>query len=329
MPDKEKVPGARTARGGRCASAEPWLVGSILAAMTLTGACGQHPAAREAVGKVETADAAVSCMDAAPSIEQGTAGIGSACKSDGDCGKPMACIDSQCTRRKKAGEGETCGDRSDCEKGLFCIKNICRASLSPPGGDCATYQDCEPGPVGTLCFQEKCTSLGDGSAGAFCELDEHCSSPLVCSGFACRDPKKAKQKTGKTGDDCLTFAGCLSGYCVLGKCSSNALGSGESCRIDSDCESRICLQGACRDTYLQPGEKCDYDSECEIPLCINGSCAEEASEPGGACDTDSDCSLPAVCIAGKCRLSLGGKGEACSTSDDCSAGLACRADVCG
>ncbi len=322
MPDKEKIPSARTARGGRGAADGNWVLGSILAAMTLTGACGQHPAAREAGGKAEAAGAEVSGMDAAPSIEPGPAGIGSACESDGDCGKPMSCIDSQCTRRKKAAAGEKCGDRSDCEKELFCIKNICRVSLSAPGGDCESHEDCDPGPIGALCFDEKCAPLGDGSPGAFCELDEHCLPPLACSGFACRDPKKAKPKTGKTGDDCLTFAGCLSGYCVLGKCTPKALGSGESCKIDSDCMSGICLQGTCRSTFLKPGEKCDYDSECEKLMCIHGLCAAKPSGPEGACDTDVDCSLPSVCIAGRCRLSLGGRGGACSTSDDCSAGLA-------
>ena len=299
-----------------------------LGTLLLTSACGSRravPALTDGAGGKQTPAASVSAGVCAP---PGAPILGRTCKKTGDCDAPLACVSSQCTRRKKAAVSETCAFLTDCEAGHPCIVGRCRETLSPPGGPCTTYADCEAVAPGTYCFQGACTTLGDGREGSFCELDEHCFEPLVCGAFRCESEKTAKKRTGKNGEACLTFAGCLSGFCVLGKCASKPLRAGKSCASDPDCASGLCFKGACRESLLTAGESCGHDSECESEACIHGACASLHAAAGEACDTDEDCALPSVCIAGACVESLSGEGGPCGADDDCVPGLACTDGCC-
>ena len=299
-----------------------------LEALLLMSACGSRqtaPALTDGMGGKQTPAASVLAGACAPPV---VPALGRPCEKTEDCDAPLACVSSQCTRRKKAAVSETCAFPTDCESGRPCIVGQCRETLSPPGGPCTTYEDCEAVAPGTLCFEGACTTLGDGSEGSFCELDEHCVEPLVCGDFRCESEKTAKKRTGKNGEACLTFAGCLSGFCVLGTCASKPLAAGKSCASHDDCASSLCFKGACRKSLPAAGEACVNDGECESEACIRGACAARHASEGEACDTDADCSLPLVCIAGTCTASLSGEGGSCGADDDCVPGLACTNGCC-
>jgi hypothetical protein len=246
--------------------------------------------------------------------------VAALCAYPSDCKYGLDCLESQCSRRLSV--GNPCKFDEDCDGGAMCAMGKCSASLVPDGGACNTTMDCASEYDISVCYQNKCTPIGNGNTGSICEIDGDCSYPLVCNAYTCA------KKYAKNGQTCYEDNHCDDGYCVLGKCSSQLLPDGAKCGQDLDCDSGLCIMQKCVWDLKPLGDSCEWDADCNDGLCVAQRCVASGGGMGDPCSRDKDCDLPWICIKGLCTDHLGQSGDDCSRVEDCLPGLICKKSVC-
>jgi len=187
---------------------------------------------------------------------------GESCTKDSECsgeycvhnicrGFPFYWGDGYCD----SSQGETCLDPSDPD---FCSPDCKSASQKDNGGSCTSSAECKSG----NCGNKICCAAGK----ICCSADSHCSSSQYCdtSNHYCQ----AKSSDGST---CTNSKTCTGGYCVHGKCRSNATYCGDkSC--DSPTETCTNCAGDCGECKKKDGESCTAAAQCESGNCVQSTC---------------------------------------------------------
>jgi len=230
--------------------------------------------------------------------------IGGACTTASQCGTAGAiCSANIC----KNPPGSSCTSASTCPDKYNCISGVCEGILQ---GVCSLDSDCQE-PLECInlrCGKKTCTSQTDCQNGGicnqpsnpqpnclgllndFCQVDDDCASPYICSGGA--NSKCIEQfnctatpnNCERPGTSCITSAS--PSKCVL------ALDAG--CVENEQCDA-LGYRALCHNTQCKAygGDACPTDPSS----CLRGSCAGIGCNPAApdcfinvcTCETDAQC----------------------------------------
>jgi hypothetical protein len=251
------------------------------------------------------------------------------------CAGPDDCESAVCER---VGEELLCGQACDptgsvtgCPEGTGCEVQGCgvgrcrvgATGTLDDGSPCTGHPECRSG----FCFARDSARDSARDEGSICARqcragESSCGPDLVCDTGGlpcggCRVP--GPDEALGFGSSCTADAGCISGRCRDGACTS-ACAAHVECPTGYRCTGGECTRGA----PLREWEPCGDDAECsdEAPHCVR---AGEASVCAVGCDL-ADCAVGS-CIDGYCLADgLAPLGAACASADECASGLC--AEVC-
>jgi len=126
----------------------------------------------------------------------GTAGPGSECVVNANCGGGKVCVSGVCVMPPTVAEGGACIATRDCVAGLYCDDGgICsKGGTGPAGHPCTTDAGCVPPLRCALSggFSGACGPSGTADVGAPCQLHGDCVSGLSCApGGTCQSTAMA------------------------------------------------------------------------------------------------------------------------------------------
>jgi flagellin-like protein len=131
---------------------------------------------------------------------------------------------------------------------------------------------------------------------------------------------------------CVSGLGCISGYCINGKCTNETglVSVVSGCSEDSECIQGICdPNGACSDGSVD--DDCHDDYDCNSPFfCdtrgtfITNECLDSSTPlaKGYSCYEDNQC-ISGICLGNDYYCSAGEIGDVCSEEDDCKSPNVC------
>ncbi len=125
------------------------------------------------------------------------------------------------------------------------------------------------------------------------------------------------------GEQCITGAECLSGFCADGVCCDSACDQGpcDACSVAAG----SMFAGVCK---LLDGTACDDGNACtQTDICLAGQCT--GSDPR-TCGNSAVCVGDAVCdpATGLCTGEMTPNGTTCDDDNACTSGDACTEGVC-
>jgi hypothetical protein len=254
---------------------------------------------------------------------------------------PLAEVGQPCTQ-DSACKSQNCGaDARVCDVpiGSPCNASNCELCLTWTNGvsycsrPCTTQNDCNgyggvcAGGGGSYQCYPQCKSNVDPSCGDRCELLSDASA-LICT---CNNNCTTTFQLSAVGGPCIDDAGCASGVCFLGICTS-------ACSTDADCGAG----NACVACGAGCGNQC-FET-CGTTSCVAGTCntagtraaggAVSFCDPhrplGGSCSKATDCTS-GRCGAGSTCIPPSGipSGQPCTSSpQDCASGGCCNSNCC-
>ena len=207
-------------------------------------------------------------------------------------------------------EGSECAATQDCTQescaalGLSCDQEMGRCiAPRPEGSRCNTDAECEDG----FCADPEALDLdmlGTRICGRACCTDSDCDQGSSCvhaqnGARVCLPSEFGARQDGEPGERCEQDAQCLSGVCVLGRCTA-------SCTRNEDCSG---------------------EDICAINSAIAGLFGGSAWVCGpavGRGEVGARCSVfdPTACLTGLCLTNR--CAAPCATDVDCPQGLSCR-----
>ena len=195
------------------------------------------------------------------------------------------------------GNGMACGDDWQCASGRCAIPSnatcgVC-ASLAPAGGACPNDTDDECA-FGLVCA-DNLLCVAPGQAGASCDANHPCASPLVCAGAT------------------MT----AQGTCAIGGALGDACTSDQGCSfLDGLWCNRAPTRACAKIAAVDPGMRCGFVDMMDFVLCkgggAGGGCVvtpgtamgtcPRLGMPGDTCSATARCKVGAVCVNGLCTV---------------------------
>lgn len=279
-------------------------------------------------------------------------GAGSDCRTDGECGKGLVCIDQQCRPRdtNQTGNGGIC---QTCETAYDCADSSARCVAL--GDSVADGKVCSPTcQSDTDCPSSfECVDVGDEGTPSQCLPTADSSGQRTCT-----TPPNGECTSSR---DCGAGETCIANQCEPpedAECSADGdCGDGEVCRDFScepeqqsecltrkDCRSdEQCIDGKCESR--NPSDGCILNKECNEgnaegdtdAICVDGQCLSKCQDRGDCnareycrktqgsddgicepieCRTNPDCPAGQICVEARCE-------DACKTNSDCMSGYVC------
>lgn len=246
----------------------------------------------------------LSAGSGACAFTSGSLPAGSSCESDSQC-QSGACnlaggdggfsLCGTCFPPSAIGQscmGHSCGTGAACVytggNGSTCVA----VTLSDVGGSCdGQAKQCK---AGLLCNGSTHVCAAPGAAGAPCNFDSDCASPLVCPPSAgaattCASPGQAGARCGQDSH-CATGLGCDTNASVCGPVTY--VGAGQACSGNTRC-----LVGSCPFSGGPGGGTTGGTCPAVIP--DGQPCSNQSAT--GTCDTLANCAN-GVCVLGYAGL---------------------------